>query len=65
MTIASFLQPDQAGPQQDALNELIESSQLVIWPNPSKQNFGSHQGLGRNDIHDADQIVGEDCECRL
>jgi hypothetical protein len=39
MTLASFLQPDQAGPQQDALNKLIESGQLVIWPNPSKQNF--------------------------
>lgn len=39
MTLGSFLQPDRAGPQQDALNKLIESGQLVIWPNPSKQNF--------------------------
>ena len=39
MTLASFLQPDQAGPQQDALNKLIESGQLVIWPNTPKQYF--------------------------
>lgn len=39
MTLASFLQPDQTGPQQDALNKLIESGQLVIWPNTPKQHF--------------------------
>jgi hypothetical protein len=36
MTLASFLQPDQAGPQQDALNKLIEGGHLVIWPNSPK-----------------------------
>jgi hypothetical protein len=39
MTLASFLQPDHAGPQQDALNKLIESGQLVIWPNTPRQYF--------------------------
>lgn len=39
MTLASFLQPDQAGPQQDALNKLIETGQLLIWPNTPKQHF--------------------------
>jgi hypothetical protein len=39
MTLASFLQPDQAGPQQDALNKLIETGQLVIWPNNPNQHF--------------------------
>jgi hypothetical protein len=38
MTLASFLQPDQASPQQDALNKLIESGQLVM-PNTPKQYF--------------------------
>ena len=39
MALASFLQPDQAGPQQDALNKLIETGQLVIWPNNPNQHF--------------------------
>lgn len=38
MTIAAFLQPSQAGPQQDALNKLIEGGQLVM-PNTPKQHF--------------------------
>jgi hypothetical protein len=38
MTLASFLQADQASPQQDALNKLIESGQLVL-PKTPKQHF--------------------------
>ena len=38
MTLASFLQAEQASPQQDALNKLIESGQLVL-PKTPKQHF--------------------------
>lgn len=39
MTLAAFLQPDQAGPQQQALKNLIERGELVINPRPTKQHF--------------------------
>jgi hypothetical protein len=37
MTLASFLQPDHQGPQQDALKHLIENGELVLSPTPPKQ----------------------------
>jgi hypothetical protein len=37
MTLASFLQPDHQGPQQDALKQLIENGELVLSPTPPKQ----------------------------
>jgi hypothetical protein len=37
MTLASFLQPDHKGPQQDALKQLIENGELVLSPTPPKQ----------------------------
>jgi hypothetical protein len=37
MTLASFLQPDHEGPQQDALKQLIEDGELVLSPTPPKQ----------------------------
>jgi hypothetical protein len=39
MTMASFLQPDQAGPQQDALHKLIADGEVVLSPANPKQHF--------------------------
>ena len=39
MTLATFLQPDQAGPQQQVLRDLIERGELVLNPTSTKQHF--------------------------
>ena len=39
MTLAAFLLPDQGGPPQQVLRELIERGDLVVSPTSAKQHF--------------------------
>ena len=39
VTLASFLQPHRAGPEQDVLNKLIANGELVLHPNRPPQHF--------------------------
>ena len=39
MTLAAFLLPDQGGPPQQVLRDLIERGDLVVSPTSAKQHF--------------------------